>query len=56
MRITQGAQSGCNDRGVNESRIEERPDEVSVLLPERAELGDAQVLLIKASPDELRFS
>ena len=45
-----------DDAGVDEAGVEQRADEVLVLLAQRAELGDAEVFLVEAPAGELRLS
>jgi hypothetical protein len=51
-----GGQPGEDDLAVDELITEEGCDEVLVLFPEGAELGDAQIFLVQAPSGVLRFS
>jgi hypothetical protein len=47
------AQACSNNRGVDEAGVEERRDEVLVLLAERAEFRYAEVFFVEAPASEL---
>jgi hypothetical protein len=53
--LVYGGQPGEDGLAVDELGIEEGRDEVLVLFPEGAELGDAQVFLVEAPSGVLRF-
>jgi hypothetical protein len=49
------AKPGRDEIAIDQPRAQKRSDEVSILLPQRAEFRGAEVFLVRAPPDELRI-